>query len=192
VASILGADGFGPLIVAEGRIMTDPLGQAGLTGRRRLLDILPGFKGYREREERRQADKLLRDHLVTAIDAERSKLQRSEADLSRAGKIVLVGKLDRSLGQLTKWRDKLHYADYGYTGWLEKPAFDELELDKMYQYDLSLQDAIKSLQEKVAAMTSADDAGFDAALAALDAAIAELGGKIEGRGEAIAGLAPSQ
>lgn len=172
--------------------MTDPLGQAGLIGHRRLLDILPGFKGYRQREERRQADKLLRDHLVTGIDAERSKLQHAEADLSRAGKITLVGKLDRSLGQLTKWRDKLHYADYGYTGWLEKPAFNEPELDKMYQYDLSLQDAIKDLQEKVAAMTTADDAGFDAALAALDTAISQLGGKIEGRGEAIAGLAPSQ
>ncbi len=172
--------------------MTDSPGQVGESGHRRLLDLLPGFKGYREREERRQADKQLRDHLVGLIDAERTKLQRVEADLSRAGKVARVGVLDRCLGQLTKWRDKLHYADYGYTGWLEKPAFSEPELDKLYQYDLSLQDAIAALGEKVAAVASADEAGFEAAVAALDASITDLGGKIEGRANAISGLVPSQ
>ena len=172
--------------------MADPLGQAGSSGRHRLLDLLPGFKGYREREERRQADKLLRDHLVGLIDGERSKLQHAEADLSRAGKVAQVGTLDRSVGQLTKWRDKLHYADYGYTGWLERPPINEPELDKLYQYDASLQDAITALGEKVAAVTTADEAGFDAAVAALDAAITDLGGKIEGRADVLAWLAPSQ
>jgi len=172
--------------------MTDPQGQVGQSGHRRLLDLLPGFKGYREREERRQADKQLRDHLVSLIDGERAKLQHTEADLSRAGKVAQVATLDRCLGQLTKWRDKLHYADYGYTGWLETPAFNEPELDKLYQYDLSLQDALTALSEKVAAVTAADDAGFEAAVAALDASVTDLGGKIEGRSDAIAGLPPSQ
>jgi hypothetical protein len=172
--------------------MTDPSDQAGRVGGFRLPDLLPGFRGYRRREERRQSDKLLRDHLVVLLDAEKAKLQRVEADLSRAGKITQVAALDRCLGQLTKWRDKLRYADYGYTGWLEKPEINEPELENMYQYDLSLRDTIAALQQKVAAVAAADEAAFGAAVSALDAAITDLGGKIGGRSDAIARLVPGQ
>ena len=34
----------------------------------RLMNALPGFKGYREKELRRDADRILRDHLAARLD----------------------------------------------------------------------------------------------------------------------------
>ena len=156
----------------------------------RLLDFIPGFKGYREQELRRRADQLLRDHLVGLLDGAKAKLQQFAAKLSRAGKLMAVGALDRVIGLLTKVRDKLRYADYGYTGWFDTPQIREDELDRMYEYDLSLREFVAAIQTKVDACIGADDAALQAALDELEAAIRELEQMIDRREEIIARLVP--
>jgi len=158
----------------------------------RMLDFLPGFKGYRERELRRRADQLLRDHLVGLLDGERARLQRKAGDLGRQGKVNLdlMGPLDRTLGQLTKVRDKIRYADYGYTGWFDTPQIREDELDRLYEYDLSLRNFVASIQEKVGAVVEAEPQDLPVALQALDAALHELEDMIQHRDEVIQRVVP--
>ncbi len=155
----------------------------------RLLGMVPGFKGYRELEVRRRADQLLRDHLVGLLDRDRAKLQRFEADLSRAGKLAAVGALDLVLGHLTKARDRLRYADYGYTGFFDTPRLREGDLDRLYAHDLSMRDQLAEVGKQVEAVTASDDATLEAALKTLDASVGDLEGMIDQRGEVIADLA---
>ena len=42
----------------------------------RLMNALPGFKGYREKELRRDADRILRDHLAARLDLLKKAAQR--------------------------------------------------------------------------------------------------------------------
>ncbi|MBC7288943.1 MAG: hypothetical protein H5T86_13085 [Armatimonadetes bacterium] len=156
----------------------------------RLLDFIPGFRGYRERELRRRADQLLRDHLVGLLDGARAKLRHFAGKLSRAGRLAALEALDRAIGLLTKVRDKLRYADYGYTGWFDTPQIREEELDRVYEYDLSLREFIATIQARVDACVGADEAGLAAALHELEEAIGQLEEMIDRRGEVIARLLP--
>lgn len=156
----------------------------------RLLDFIPGFKGYRERDLRRRADQMLRDHLVSLLDGERARMRRHAAKLSRAGDLDAVGAVDRVLGKLTKVRDKLRYADYGYTGWFDVPQIREEELDRLYEYDLSLRDFIAGIQQRVGEVLDAGEGELEEALARLEEALVELEQMIEDRGAVIARLVP--
>ena len=42
--------------------------RAGQNFLERIMNALPGFKGYREKELRRDADRILRDHLAARLD----------------------------------------------------------------------------------------------------------------------------
>jgi len=151
----------------------------------RLLALVPGFTGYRELEVRRRADQLLRDHLVGLLDGARAKLQRFEAELSRAGRLTAVGSLDLVLGHLTKARDRLRYADYGYSGFFDTPRVREADLDRLYAHDLSMRDLLAEIGKQVEAVTASDDATLEATLKALDASVADLEEMIDQRGEVI-------
>lgn len=156
----------------------------------RLLDLIPGFAGYREKEVRRRADQLLRDHLVSLLDGEKARLQRRQAELSQAGKLDDLGVLDRAIGLMQKVRDRIRYADYGYVGWFDTPKINEKELDDMYEYDLSMREKIGPIQEKVRAAVAAEGEELRAALAGLTQALNELDEMVEKRGEVIARLMP--
>lgn len=155
----------------------------------KLLGHVPGFTGYREREVRRRADQVLREHLVALLDDEKGKLQRCEADLSRAGKLTEVGVVDRVLGQLQKVRDKVRYADYGYSGFFDTPNLRPGDLDKLYAHDLSLRDSIQGLDKKIEAVASADSATVGAAAEALAADLRALEALVDQRGDVMTGLA---
>jgi hypothetical protein len=155
-----------------------------------LLDYIPGFRGYHERELRRRADKLLRDHLVGLLDGERAKLRRRAADLSRSKNLTAVGALDKSIGLFTRVRDKLRYADYGYTGWFDTPQIREEELDRMYEYDLSLREFVATIQQRVEGVLAADEENLPPALSSLEDALRELDEMIDRRGEVVQRLMP--
>ncbi|MCX7597789.1 MAG: hypothetical protein N2512_02830 [Armatimonadetes bacterium] len=156
----------------------------------RLLDLIPGFAGYREKELRRRADQLLRDHLAGLLDGEKAKLQRRQAELSHAARLEDLGPLDRAIGLIQKVRDKIRYADYGYVGWFDTPKINERELDDLYEYDLSMREKIGAIQDRVRRAAGAEGEELRAALADLSEALNELDELIDRRGDVIARLMP--
>jgi len=154
----------------------------------KLLDLIPGFAGYREKEVRRRADQLLRDHLAGLLDGEKAKLQRRQAELSRARKLEELGALDRAIGLMQKVRDRIRYADYGYAGWFDTPHVNENQLDDMYEYDLAMREKVGLVQERVRAAAGAEGEELQAALAGLTEVLTQLDEMIDKRGEIIAKL----
>jgi hypothetical protein len=122
----------------------------------KLAAAIPGFKGYREQEIRRTADRLLRDHLVKLMDASRNKLQRQlrEADISD---LEMTAKIERAERRLTALRDRLDHASYGESGLFDAIKVQAEELDRMYDYDRSLMDNIGAIDGIVEQMADADD-----------------------------------
>ena len=160
----------------------------------KLLVSIPGFDGYREREIRRSADKILRDHLVTLVDEAREGLRALISDLTRAGKLGSLDALDRLAGRLVKLRDNIRLADYGYTGFFDAAKIKEDELDRMYNYDLSLREQVGGIQAAVAALSadasSSAAAQPDPGLADLDTKITQTQRMLDERGAITASLVP--
>jgi hypothetical protein len=158
-----------------------------------LLASIPGFDGYREREIRRTADQLLREHLVTELDRVRDELKRVVATWAQAGKLQQLEQIDRLSRLMGKARDNIRFADYGYTGFFDAIKIGEEQLDRLYEYDQSLRTQITGCSDAVCRLAAAEDAAATERMAALETAIHHLQEMIDRRGEVVAEAAgPAQ
>ncbi|MCE5237350.1 hypothetical protein LLH23_02540 [bacterium] len=157
---------------------------------KKLLDRIPGYKGYREREERRTADRLLRDHLVGLVDGIRQKLIGFQRELQSRGEFKPVTDLDRIGRRLTRARDRLDHAPYGYAGFLDAAQVNEAELGRMYDYDLSLKETLAQIEAAADAVTGGTQQNFDQMLRQLGDEIEEFSSMLDQRSEVAAELAP--
>ena len=157
-----------------------------------MLSAIPGFDGYREREVRRTADKLVRDRLVAELDEVREELKDVVAAWARAGRLSELPDIDRLSRLMGKVRDNIRFADYGYTGFFDAVKITEEQLDKLYEYDLSLRDKIVACKTAVAALAAAAADAGAAAMAAVEAAIDGLQRMVDHRDEVASGLVEEQ
>lgn len=155
----------------------------------RLLEVIPGFDGYREREIRRTADKLVRENLVAELDRVRDALNRIVAAWSRAGKLGRLTEIDRLARMLGKARDNIRFADYGYTGFFDAVKIKEEQLDRMYEYDVSLHENVAACGAAVAELAQADDEQAPEKMGALETALRELQDRVDRREEVAASAA---
>lgn len=158
----------------------------------RLLDAIPGFDGYREREIRRTADKLLREHLVAELDRVRARLRDIVGEWSRAGKLALLDDIDRLSRLMGKARDSLRFADYGYTGFFDAIKIKEEQLDQLYEYDVSLRELIVACGTSVEELAAGTDDAAGAKMKAVEAAIGQLQEAIDRREQVAAAAVPTE
>jgi hypothetical protein len=143
----------------------------------RLTSRIPGFRGYRDREARREADKLLREH--GARELERIVRELHE----HAAKAALDELEDVSdvVAQAEKLTRELRFADRGYSGF-----FDEVKLDSAEALD-----AVYERDERVVAQISEIAAQLESGelrVPALRALLKKLGLALADRRGAILGL----
>lgn len=138
----------------------------------RVLRLIPGFRGYHAREDRREADKLLREELAAKLDRLRADLDRIMRDASdRSDALETLGQADRVRKAIEKLSHRVRHATYGYSGFFDAVKVDEAELDRIYDFDLALLERIESLQGalKALAQTLPNPAQFvDSCTALLD------------------------
>src|ERR1035437_9188065 len=107
--------------------------------------LIPGYKGYQEREGRRECDRQLREQIA-------DKLFDIEADIEKVIEFSEIGKLS----ELEKIRKKINnmnglikYSPYGSSAFFSNSVIKEPELDTLYQLDLDILDSTNELKEKV-------------------------------------------
>jgi len=104
---------------------------------KKLASYIPGFSGYVERENRRAADKLMRDTIARRFEELYKRLSALQADLISQGGIEFVDDIEKAALQLRTFADKVRNATYGYSGLLDAVKINEDELAKIYEYDAS-------------------------------------------------------
>jgi hypothetical protein len=130
-----------------------------------LVKDLPGYKGYKEKEVRREADKLLRVKVARAWEEQRQRLNSVQVKLTNAGRLDVLVPLDRVLMRLQLLIDRVKTASYGYAGLFDAVKVREVELEALYNFDTALlesTDKIKAQIDAIAA-TKKDDEVIEAA-----------------------------
>jgi hypothetical protein len=120
----------------------------------RLIDKIPGFRSFQERETRREVDKLQREWLADRVDRVRSALQGKVRDWSRSGNLAnldLASSIEKLLDRLG---NRIRHADYGYTGIFDAVKIQEDELTRLYEFDLGLIDLVQGLESSIEALPS--------------------------------------
>src|SRR6185436_4354895 len=69
-----------------------------------------------------------------------------------AGKIGMLGSFDRLDRQIDGLAQAIRFADYGASGFFDVVKVREEELDKLYQFDLSLVEGVQALSGDLAAI----------------------------------------
>jgi len=138
----------------------------------RLGELIPGFRGFQDRELRREVDKMQREHLAKELGrlkvVTRGKA-RAYTDEGKLGVLHLFERLDRQLDGLSQ---AIRFSDYGASGFFDVVKINEPELEKLYQFDLSVLDDVSLLSGDLAAIPLP---GKGDASEAVEQALARLG-----------------
>ena len=122
-----------------------------------LVKDIPGYKGYKDKEVRREADKLIRLKVARGLQEQRRRLNSIEVRLVNAGRLGVLLILDRSLMRLQLLIDRLKTASYGYAGLFDAIKVREQELDALYDYDVALLDNVGQVKTLIDAVAAAEE-----------------------------------
>lgn len=156
----------------------------------RILDWVPGFKGYRDQQQRREGDRLVRDHLVSLLSESHDKVRKATGDLAKQAKLKHMSALDSISKRIEKLTDLIRYADAGYSGWFAAVKIKEDELDRLYEYDVSLTQFIGDVQAAVEEVMSASEDDLADAVGKVDDSLDELEHMVKNREKVALDLVP--
>jgi hypothetical protein len=107
---------------------------------KKLMSYIPGFNGYIERQNRRDADKLLRDTVARRFDEQWKRASQIQADMVGNGQIAFVDDMEKAAINLRTFIDKISTAPRGYSGLFDAVKINEKELEAIYQFDAAFFD----------------------------------------------------
>ncbi len=136
---------------------------------KKILGKIPGFKGYMERQARRDSDKLIRDTIFNRFRELESQVSAIQRDFISHGEIAYVDDLEAAAIKLRTFADRVRTAPRGYSSLFEAVKINQEELAKLYEYDAALldkADEVGSAIENVQASVGTD--GLKAAIRNLE------------------------
>jgi hypothetical protein len=119
----------------------------------RIASAIPGFKGYREKERRREADSLTREHMASRLEQCKRSLDVLSSNASRVGALDAINDIETARKRVDRVAARLRYADRGYAGFFDAIKIDEAVLDRVYRHDLSL---LAGVEDALAAAQAAE------------------------------------
>jgi hypothetical protein len=109
----------------------------------RIMAAIPGFHGYKEKELRRESDKLIRNHLYLKLSNAKSDLRAVSQKLADKRWFDVLTDMDRLNARVDRVNEKVNHASYGYSGFFDVVKVKEEALDRMIDYDNQLVDDVE-------------------------------------------------
>jgi hypothetical protein len=116
---------------------------------KKILGKIPGFSGYVERQNRRDADKLLRETIADRFDKLWQRVSSLQRDFISQGEIAYVDDLEAAAIKLRTLADRVRRAPRGYSGLFDAVKINENELAQLYAYDATLLDLVDDIDRAI-------------------------------------------
>jgi len=160
---------------------------------KRLASRIPGYGGYLDKEMRRDADKLLREHIAAYLEQQRRSLTEFQQELLGGGGLKWMDDVDRVQKKLQLLGDRLRTAVYGYAGWFDAVTIREDALNALYDYDTSLMEDAEQVEAAVKTFGKAvlDQGDVRGTLSALRELLDSLLEKVDRRRDVLIGAVPA-
>jgi len=100
-----------------------------------IASKIPLYKGYKEKEVRREADKLLREHLARLLSEQLSRAEDVTGQMLTGPGMMNLDEMGRANTRLQTLIDKVKTAAQGYAGLFDATKIKEDELDALYEFD---------------------------------------------------------
>src|SRR5258706_712364 len=154
----------------------------------RLMNSVPGFKGYRERDLRRDADRLQREHISARLEDGKKALNQVANAITRGGDLDVINDVETARKRLDKVANRIRYAERGYSGFFDAVKVDETVLAKVYQFDMGLIEDVDGVRAASAAADAAQAGDARTAMQDLIGRIDALDARLSDRENVLRGV----
>jgi len=158
----------------------------------KIMLVVPGFSGYKKREQRREADKIIRNFLHSKLQEARNDLQDVHAVVAKSEQSNELERIDKLVAVFDRVSERVNHAPYGYSGFFDAIKIEEPELDRMIAFDSQLVDGARGLAGRVKSIkTEVEAENFEnlaAGLRELGKAVEDFDRTFDERKEVIAGV----
>lgn len=103
-----------------------------------LVRKVPGFKGYFEKQDRRAADNLLRDHISLKFQEQLTELDRVTQQMVAKSGLEFMERIQGIQSKLQTFIDRINTAAQGYAGVFDAIKVKEEALARVYAFDNAL------------------------------------------------------
>lgn len=133
---------------------------------KKLASYIPGFSGYVERQNRRAADKLLRESVAARFEELWTRTSELQTEMVNEGMIALMDDMEQAAIKLRTFADKIKTASYGYAGFFDAVKIKEEELAQLYQFDLAFYETAEQIESALTNVEASmgDEEGLKAAI----------------------------
>ncbi len=158
----------------------------------RIIGYIPGYRGYKEKELRRESDRLVRTEAVNRLKAAKTTIKRSFANPLVVQKLSGEDsyRFEALMARLDRVTQRIDRAVAGYAGMFDAVKVKEDKLDGVIEHDLGLIEKAEALRvdvEKVVRMEPGKD-DWRTTMDELITKSEELDGLVNRRSEVIRGL----
>jgi len=136
-----------------------------------VLRHIPGFRGYLEKEYRRESDELQREWLADKLQRSKRSVDELARQLVDAAEVDALPPIDRLRVRLDRLLGRIRGAMQGYSGFFDLVRVDESLLEEVYAHDASLDELVDGFTQSAEQLPGKRDQ--------VQAAVDELLGRIE-------------
>jgi hypothetical protein len=152
-----------------------------------ILRKIPGFKGYLEKENRRDSDALQRTWLADRLQRSKRALDVYGRTLVSANKLQPLTQIDNFKSRLDKSISRIRGAMQGYSGFFDLVDVNESVLDRVYEHDVKTMDSVDALAATIEKLETAT-ADTPPPMTELNAQLAAVEQAIDHRQDILKGL----
>ena len=158
----------------------------------RIMGYIPGYHGYKEKELRRESDRLVRMEAVNRLKAAKTAIRKTFSNPAMVEKLGSDGayRFDTLTSRLDRVTQRIDRAVAGYQGVFDAIKVKEDKLDTVLQYDVGLIEKAESLKADCQTISKKQPGNedWDAAMDALISKVDEYDSLIDTRSEILRGL----
>lgn len=119
--------------------------------------IIPGFRGYKEKELRRESDKLVRNLIYLKLYEAGAQVKDAYRAIVNNGVSEAWDDTDHLIARLDRITQRINHAEYGYAGFFDAMKVREPDLDRMMAYDDQLLQQADSVTQAIQALKDSVD-----------------------------------
>lgn len=108
--------------------------------------FIPGYRGYRERNLRREMDQLIRKNVFTVLKLGIKDLEWTYRETVNFGPSPRVEEINRVMMKTDKLSQQINHAKYGYSAVWQGIKVKETELSELLVFDANLIDSANSIK----------------------------------------------
>lgn len=150
-----------------------------------IQTFVPGFRGYRLKEDLRDSDRMLRAQLTKLLGRQRRGLEDCRAIVAQNFNSTQLDAIGSLINQFKTVEGLVLHAETGYSGIAADIRVKENELNQLYEYDTSMIDNVgiisKSVSSLKKSLKASDDAQSETDIEQIREAIIEFEDKFDRR-----------